>query len=183
MDQEIGKGKLLIAMPKLVDPNFRQAIVFLCEHGPEGSLGLVVNRPTEVDASALVNDLPSLAGAGRIYAGGPVGKNTMLILCRADEANTEPDILEDVFLAKDLDSLKAPGPLGLDGRMRCFLGYAGWAAGQLQEEVEAGAWTLVPGETELIFDPDPTMLWQDMMLRIGGECSMYSSMPRDPSMN
>ena len=67
MDQEIAKGKFLIALPILRDPNFRQTIVLLCEHGPDGSLGLVVNRPTGVEVSTLINDLPDLAGALSVF--------------------------------------------------------------------------------------------------------------------
>jgi putative transcriptional regulator len=183
MDQEIGKGKLLIATPMLVDPNFRQTIVLLCEHGPDGSLGLVVNRPTDVEVSTLVHDFPDLANSGQVYSGGPVGQNAMLVLCRGNEPSEERGILEDVFLAKDLEMLKFPEYLGPEGKIRCYLGYAGWAPGQLEAEVNAGAWHLIPGDPELIFDANPATLWQEMMARIGGECAIYANMPPDPSVN
>src|SRR5215471_2635820 len=96
IDREIAKGKFLIAMPVLNDPNFRQTVVLLCEHGPEGSLGLVVNRPTDLEVSNLLEDFPDLSaaslsagrtdfeGAGRLHTGGPVNQNGMLILCRRE---------------------------------------------------------------------------------------------------
>lgn len=183
MDREIEKGKILVAMPILVDPNFRQSMVLLCEHGPDGSLGLVINRPTEVDASTFVSEMPALAGAGRVYAGGPVGKNALLILCHGHETLEDRSILENVFLAKDLEMLKITGQIGPEGRVRCYLGYAGWAPGQLEAEITAGAWRLIPGDSSLIFDASPATLWQEMMAQIGGEWSIYATMPPDPSLN
>ncbi len=183
MDQEIEKGKLLIAMPMLVDPNFRQTVVLLCEHGPNGSLGLVINRPTEVDASTFVDELPDLEGAGQIFAGGPVGKDAMLILCHGHETLEDQSILKNVFLVKDLEMLKLTGQIGPEGRIRCFLGYAGWASGQLEAEITAGAWRMIPGDSGLIFDANPAVLWQEMMTQIGGEWSIYATMPPDPSLN
>jgi len=183
MEQEIEKGKLLIAMPMLIDPNFRQTVVLLCEHGPDGSLGLIANRPTDVEVSTLAQDFPELANAGRVYAGGPVGRNTMLVLCRGNETSEERGILKDIFLAKDLEMLKFPEHLGPEGKIRCYLGYAGWAPGQLEAEVNAGAWHLMPGDSGLIFDANLATLWQEMMARIGGECAIYATMPPDPGLN
>lgn len=180
--QEISKGKLLIAMPMLNDPNFRQTVVLLCEYGPDGALGLVVNRPTEAAVSTLIDDFPTLAGSGRVYAGGPVAKNGMLILCRG-EAPEGHTVLEGLSLAKDLESLKMPGALGPDGEIRCYLGYAGWAPGQLEAEIEAGAWSLLPADSTLIFDADPAALWPQLMRRLGPGWAFYSTMPSDPNLN
>jgi putative transcriptional regulator len=183
MDPEIAKGKLLIAMPTLRDPNFRQAIILLCEHSPDGSLGLSVNRPTNVAVSTRIEALPELAATGQVYAGGPVGKNGMLILCRGDATSEDRGILKDVFLAHDLDVLKFPWLYESAGEIRCFVGYAGWATGQLEAEVNAGAWRVLAGDSKLIFDANPAILWQEMMLQIGGECAIYASMPPDLSLN
>jgi putative transcriptional regulator len=183
MDQEIEKGKLLVAMPMLVDPNFRQTVVLLCEHGPNGSLGLVINRPSEVDASTFANELPDLEGAGQVFAGGPVGKDAMLILCHGHETLEDQSILKNVFLVNDLEMLKLTGQIGPEGRIRCYLGYAGWAPGQLEAEINAGAWRLTSGDPGLIFDANPSVLWQEMMAQIGGEWSIYATMPPDPGLN
>ncbi len=183
MASKIEKGKFLVSSPTLRDPNFWQTVILLCEHGPEGSLGVIINRPTEVEVSTAVNSLPNLGGVGRVYAGGPVQKSAMLILCYGNEPPEESTILKNVFLAKDLDMLKIPGLLGPEGKLRCFLGYAGWGQGQLEAELKAGAWELQPAESDLIFDADPSSLWQKMMHRMGGEWEIYSTMPPDPSLN
>ncbi len=146
-------------------------------------MGLVVNRPSELEVSALIQEFPALAQAGRVYAGGPVSKNALLFLCRGNAVEGTHNILEDVYLAKDLDMFKTPGLLNMDREIRCFLGYAGWAPGQLETEIKAGAWALMPSNSRLIFDADTTILWQDMMRRMGGQWSVYGFMPPDPSMN
>lgn len=183
MDQKISKGKILIAMPVLLDPNFRQTVVLLWDHGPEGSMGLVVNRPTELEVSTVINDFPMLADAGRLYAGGPVARNALLVLCRGKAIDEGQGILKDVFLAKDLEVLKTSGLWKSDEEIRCYLGYAGWAPGQLEAEVQSGAWRLIPGDSRLIFETDPAILWQEMIRRMGGPWTVYASMPPDPSMN
>jgi len=186
MDQEIAKGKFLIALPILRDPNFRQTIVLLCEHGPDGSLGLVVNRPTGVEVSTLINDLPDLAGAGLMHNGGPVDKNGMLILCHGEASSENHGILKDVFLITDLavlTVLKKTGGLEPNGRIRCYLGYAGWAPGQLEAEMRAGAWRLVAGDSRLIFNADPAAVWQETMHQLGGEWAIYALMPPDLNSN
>ncbi len=186
---QIGKGKLLIAMPTLNDPNFWQAVVLLCNYGPDGALGVVLNRPTEVSVSALIHDFPAFSGTDeRIYEGGPVAKNGMLVLCRG-EGSGENNIVGDISLAKNLESLKranpSPGSHSLKpySEIRCYLGYAGWMPGQLEAEVKTGSWRTLWADPTLVFDADPTVLWPQMMRRLGQEWAFYATMPSNPSMN
>jgi len=189
-NKQLSKGKLLVAMPVLRDPNFLQTVVLLCEHGPDGSLGVVVNRPTGIEVSSLINESSDfslgqtdLSGAGQIYNGGPVGRSGMLILYRGDAAPKGLGILKDVYLLTDLDALAIPERLGPDGKVRCYLGYAGWESGQLEAEIQSGAWRLMQGDSRLIFDTDPATVWQEMMRRMGRDWTIYASMPPDLSLN
>ena len=181
MDLKPERGLLLVAMPTLLDPNFRQTLVLLCEHGPEGSMGLVINRPTEVEVSALVDEFPALTQTGLVYSGGPVSRNAMLVLFRGEDLQEGHGILENVFLAKTLEVFRSSGFSDQD--VRCYLGYAGWGPGQLENEMKSGAWTVMPADAGMIFEPDPSLLWQEMMQRLGGDWSVYSSLPSDPSLN
>lgn len=183
MDQDIQKGQILIAMPTLADPNFRQTVVLVCEHGMEGTLGLILNRPTELEVSALLSEVPDLPGPKRVYTGGPVGKDGMLVLCRSRFNPNGHAILNDISLAKDLQVLKDPELLGPGGQIRCYLGYAGWGPGQLETELKAGAWHTIPGNSEIVFNADPSSVWQETMRKMGGEWSIYATMPPDPSQN
>ena len=183
MDREIAKGKLLIAMPILSDPNFRQTVVLLCEHGSDGSLGLVVNRPMDVEVSTLIENFPDLVDAGRVHSGGPVNQSGVLILCQREAETQSQGILKDVFLVTDLAELEKPGESESNKNVRCYLGYAGWAPGQLETEMQAGAWRLVPGDSRLIFNADPAAVWREMMHQMGKEWAIYASMPPDLSSN
>lgn len=180
---DISKGKLLVAMPKLNDPNFRQTVILLCEYSPDGALGVVLNRPTELAVSTLIDGFQGVSGGERVYAGGPVAKNGMLILCRSDLYCDGHSVFDGVFVPKDLEKIKAPGALGDYGEIRCYLGYAGWTAGQLETEMEEGAWEVLPSDSTLIFDADPSILWSQMMRRLGNKWAFYATMPLDPSMN
>lgn len=179
----IEKGKLLVAMPKLNDPNFRQTVILLCEYSSDGALGVVLNRPTELAVSTLIDGFQSVAGGETVYAGGPVAKDGMLILCRSDQLCDGHSVFDGVFVPKDLEKIKTPGALGDYGEIRCYLGYAGWGAGQLECELEEGSWMVLPSDSTLIFDADSSILWQQMMRRLGNKWAFYATMPLDPSMN
>ncbi|MFQ5597310.1 MAG: YqgE/AlgH family protein [Nitrospiria bacterium] len=179
----ITKGQLLIAMPKLDDPNFRQTVILLCEYSPDGALGVVLNRPTELAVSTLIDGFQEVTGGEKVFAGGPVSKNGMLILCRSERFCDGHSVFDGVFVPKDLEKIKSPGALGDLGEIRCFLGYAGWAPGQLEAELAEGSWKTLPSDSTLIFDADPSVLWPQMMRRLGKGWALYASMPIDPSMN
>lgn len=183
MNQPLRKGKLLVAMPALNDPHFMQAVVLLCNYGSEGALGVILNRPTEIAVSTLIHDFPALAGANRIYEGGPVAKNGMLVLCRGQGSNPDNEILQDISLAKDLDALKGMDATAPDMEVRCYLGYAGWVPGQLEAELHTGSWKTVPADATLIFETDPLLLWPRMIRELGPEYAFYATMPMNPGMN
>ncbi|MFQ5588296.1 MAG: YqgE/AlgH family protein [Nitrospiria bacterium] len=181
---KVSKGKLLVAMPKLNDPNFRQTVILLCEYGPDGALGVVLNRPTEMAVSMLMDGFQEEDGEKKVYVGGPVARNGMLILCRSEETPYDShSVFDGVFVPKDLEKIKTAGALGASGEVRCFLGYAGWAPGQLEDELSEGAWSLMPSDATLVFDADPSFLWAQMMRRLGDRWSFYATMPADPSLN
>jgi len=184
MKKNPARGQLLIALPTLLDPNFWQTVVLICEHGPEGSMGLVVNRPLEVEVSQLaLEEYPILTEAGKLSAGGPVGRDSLLILRRGSNLSEGHQIFHDVFLAQDFESFRNAGLLKEDEDIRCFSGYAGWIGGQLEQEIQSRAWELLDGDSTLVFDADPKVLWSEMIRRIGGEWARYADMSPDPSMN
>lgn len=182
MEKKFVKGTLLIAMPMLNDPNFCQTVVLICNDTPEGVLGLVLNRPTEVTVSTLIHDFPNLTGGERIYEGGPLAKNGMLVLCRGDN-DPEDNIIENISFAKDLEALQQLDANRLSTEIRCYLGYAGWKPGQLESEIKTGAWETVSANATLIFDADSTLLWPQLMRRLGKQWAFYATMPIDPTMN
>jgi putative transcriptional regulator len=184
-------GRLLVATPMLADPNFRRTVVLVVEHEPsEGTLGVVLNRPTEVSVGQVLEPWTDLAsGPSVVFTGGPVAPTSALALARA---NGDGDPLG--WRALDggpgmsrigLVDLEAP-PQVLAAEiasLRVFAGYAGWGSGQLESEIDEGAWYVLPGEPADPFIGDPQHLWQTVLRRQGGELAMVATFPDDPRLN
>jgi putative transcriptional regulator len=185
-ETQIIKGSFLIASPHLRDPNFRQTVVLMCEHGPGGSLGLVVNRRTE---HHIMEVLPQTTGlherAGLVYSGGPVQKDNLLILHKVGTAVPESQpIFDGVCLGGDLSALEEVSAEGeATDLVRVYMGYAGWAPGQLQFELSGGSWIVLPADLKLVFARDPHQMWASVMRSLGGSFTFYATMPPDPQAN
>jgi len=179
------EGQFLFASPQLVDANFAKAVVLMIQHNDEGALGVIVNRPTCKTVEELwgeVGDEPC-ESQRPIYLGGPVSGPLMSV--HTDRSLAELEILPGLFFAakkNHLDQLV----LGEDGRYKVFVGHAAWSPGQLEGEIEAGAWRTVPATAEYVFY-DGEGLWEQGFKRIG-ESLLQSILkikhvPEDPSMN
>lgn len=162
----IKKGVLLVAHPSLMDPNFQQTVVLVCEHGAEGTLGVIINRPTAVPLSEALPNVSVLKGTSYVlFAGGPVQPDGILMLFRVVEA---PDrlrkILERVYLGLNREILERvitdPQPTET---FRAYAGYAGWAPGQVEFEMAMGSWAVIPADPSSIFDKAPETLWAEMV--------------------
>ena len=177
------RGRLLIASPVLVDPNFHRTVVLIAEHTGEGAMGLVLNRPAETLVADAVPDLSELADSGApLYVGGPVAGDSVIVLAEFDEPS-----LAGVLLDDDLGFVGGGGDLAdvADGvrRARVFAGHSGWGPGQLEGELEQDSWIVEPPRREEIFSEDPEDLWAAVLRRKGREYALLSTMPPDPSVN
>lgn len=170
------RGQLLIAAPQLVD-HFRRAVVLVVEHTEEGAMGLVLNRPTETTVKEAVPALGELAGEeALIRSGGPVAPDAVLVLGDFEDPKQAGTAVTGTLGLVDPE---APEPLLR--RARVFAGYAGWAPGQLDAELEQGAWITAPVASDDPFaDGD---LWPDVLTRLGGSFALMATMPVDPSLN
>jgi putative transcriptional regulator len=185
MDAESLRGTLLIAAPSLVDPNFARAVVLVAEHGEDGAMGLVLNRPTEVvvaDAVPMLADLVDEdddAGAV-VFEGGPVQPHAVVALAEFDDPAEAAVVAfgRIGFLRADAD----PDEVGL-GRARVFAGYAGWGPGQLEGELAQESWILEPAQETDVFGQAPADLWRQVLRRKGGAFAMLAFLPDDPAMN
>lgn len=188
-------GRLLVATPALADPNFDRAVVLLLDHDEEGSLGVVLNRPTPVDVGDILEPWAELAGEpGVVFQGGPVSLDAALgvgvVPGERHRAGLTPD--EDgplgwrrVYGAIGLVDLEAPPELLAAelGSLRIFAGYAGWGPGQLEDELSEGAWYVVDSEPGDVSAPDPKGLWRSVLRRQRGKLAMLATYPDDPSLN
>jgi putative transcriptional regulator len=186
MHTSLGKGVFLVAAPSLRDPNFRQTVVLLCEHGPEGALGVVVNRPTAMLISEALPDIPVLEGQRHVlFSGGPVQPNQVLILYRlAHEPVDTHHVFNGVYLGGDLSMLERviTKPVGAEA-FRAFVGYSGWGPGQLESEMKTGSWITLPADSSVVFQKDPLSIWPDILRSLGKPYDLYAEMPADPTLN
>jgi putative transcriptional regulator len=191
MEDESLSGRLLAATPMLGDPNFRRTVVLIVEDDPEeGTLGVVLNRPTEVPLDQVLDSWTPLAsGPPVVFRGGPISPNSALALAIATD-NAEPlgwrSLTGSPLMSRlGLVDLGAPPELLADGisSMRVFAGYAGWAAGQLRDEIDEGAWYVLPGEPADAFVADPERLWPTVLRRQGGDLAMVATFPDEPVWN
>lgn len=186
MTLELGKGIFLVAAPRLRDPNFRQSVVLLCEHGPEGALGVIVNRPTAMSISEALPQVPIMEGEGHVlYAGGPVQTNQVMLLYRGEQLpENSHHVFDGVCLGGDVGVVeRILTGIGKGGAFRAYLGYSGWGPGQLEAEMKTGSWITLPADSTIVFEKDPGLVWQEILLTLGEQYRHYAEMPFDPSCN
>lgn len=165
----VAKGALLVASPSLEDPNFRQAVVLVVEHGPEGTVGLILNRSTNVLLSKALPDITVLKGTSyRLFAGGPVEPTRFLLLFRLKEPPADArSVFDGVYLGRTPKALERIITQAKPTEtFRAFAGFSTWAPGQLEAEMRLGAWAILPPDSSSIFDKDPATLWQDCLSRL-----------------
>jgi putative transcriptional regulator len=155
-------GLLLYASPGVADPRFAKTVVLLVEHGTEGSLGLVVNRPTDQRVHAAL-DLKQGTDADVFLSwGGPVQPEAVLALLQSPRASPRArTIVAGVHITSDIDEVRAAlARPDAPRRVRVFSGYAGWSPGQLAAEVRRGSWVLDRADAATVFSPEPSRMWE-----------------------
>jgi putative transcriptional regulator len=186
----------LIASPTLQDPNFARTVVLICEHSEQGSMGLVVNRPSAVALSeALAGVAPPPLPEARLFLGGPVQRQALLVLHRIPTAVPgAQDVAFGISIGGDMRELLAalaeasahggeaaahPAP----AEIRFYAGYAGWGAGQLAAELESGSWITCPGTAAHVFASDCEALWERVLRELGPDYARLITVPLDPRVN
>ena len=181
-------GRLLVATPLLADPNFRRAVVLIVEHeAVEGTLGIVLNRPTTIGVGQVLEQWTELAtDPSVVFRGGPVAPNSALALALVP-GKDEPVGWRALDGAPSLARL---GLLDLDAPPRLLAPaiqslrvYAGWSPGQLEAEIDEGAWYVVSAEPGDVFAGDPDRLWRDVLHRQEGDLAFLATYPDDPGLN
>lgn len=187
------KGSFLIAGPGLTDSNFARTVVYMVEHNAEGAFGLVINRPDKLnllelcqrifdDPSGLKNE--ELLSSLPVFSGGPVQTSSVFFLHTQSDHGEQP-VEPGVYLGNQADNLHAIlADLTVDAaaQFRIFCGYAGWAPGQLENELKAGGWLVRPATVDEIFGPDSS-LWSKLVQSFGGDLGILGLMPPEPGLN
>jgi putative transcriptional regulator len=168
-ESRLAKGKLLVSSEELRDPNFGESVVLLLDYNEHGAKGVIINRATHIKISELLPKVESLKQRGdTIYEGGPVARDEIMMLVRASE---EPEdsrpVFRGIYLSKSAELLKRLVAESTEAkpRFRVYSGYAGWGPGQLDAEVEIGAWHIFPATAAIVFSPQPEDLWRQFIRR------------------
>ena len=184
-------GQLVVATPSLLDPNLSRTVVLLLQADEEdGALGLVLNRPTGTEVAEVLPDWAPLGGSPPVvFSGGPVQPNAAICLGHGRAGGPQVgafSVLEGVpgtsLGTVDLDS-EPQALVPAVSEVRVFAGYAGWAAGQLEAEVEEGAWFVLDALPADAFSAAPDRLWASVLKRQGPPIAFAAIYPEDPSLN
>lgn len=178
-------GRLLVATPALDDPNFDRVVILVLDHDEDGALGVVLNRASTVPVGeALAGWVDLAATPPVVFGGGPVEPTAIVALGRAVDGaliDGTTTVLERIQLVDlDTDPVMAAGDLE---RVRVFAGYAGWAPGQLEDEIVQGAWFAVDARAGDVFTDAPDRLWHQVLRRQPDELKLLATFPDDPAMN
>jgi putative transcriptional regulator len=174
------KGKLLVASPRLVDPNFYRTVVFLFEHGEDGALGTVLNRPTpEVAADHLPDWRDLITEPAVVFVGGPVRNEVAVGVAEFEDQEADGGLFAGIGF---IDLSEPPEPGNPPQRIRVFSGYSGWDSGQLEVELAVDSWFIVDAIADDIFG-DPDNLWSRVLERQPGHLKLYARFPDDLSLN
>ena len=183
------EGQMLVAMPGMRDERFARAVIYLCAHSPEGAMGIIVNQPASnikftdllVQLDVIPQEerihLPRSAGGVKVLKGGPVETGRGFVLHSSDffiQDSTLP-IDDGICLTATLDILKAIAAGGGPANALLALGYAGWAPGQLENEIQQNGWLHCPADSALVFDADAGAKYDLALRKIGIDPGMLSS--------
>jgi putative transcriptional regulator len=181
-------GRLLVASPRLGDPNFERSVVLLLDHGPDGALGVVLNRPTGLPVDEILDvwrDQALAAPPGVVFRGGPVSPDAVIGLARTEVVDVDDSLWRLVLDGVGTVDLAVPPdeqPVPVAG-VRMFAGYSGWSPDQLEDELAEGAWIVLDAVVADVFTAEADALWHDVLQRQGGKLALLAAYPPHPSVN
>ena len=175
------KSQLLIAMPTLQDPNFSRTVTYMCEHGEHGAMGIVVNRPTELKLADVLRHMEIEGGLGEagdqiVYLGGPVEEERGFVLhTHTDPWDSTLPVTAEISVTTSRDILEAMARGEGPAHTLVALGYAGWGAGQLENELQENAWLSGPADNSILFNMPAEDRWEAAARLLGVDVNLLSS--------
>jgi len=183
MNEIPNAGKVLIAEPFLGDPNFERSVVLICEHNKEGSFGLVLNNVSKNTIADVVDDIYV---EFPLFIGGPVEQNTLHFVHRLGHLIEDSiDLGNGIFWSGDFESIKSLLSIGTikSEDIRFFIGYSGWGAGQLGNELAQNTWFVSDINSDVLFEEYTNQFWRTVLKRMGGDYKVLANYPVDPRLN
>ncbi|MFM2136851.1 MAG: hypothetical protein RL021_2251 [Bacteroidota bacterium] len=181
---EPGVGRLLISEPFLMDSFFKRTVILLGEHGEDGSVGFILNKPTDLSLNDALEDFPPFETP--LYFGGPVQTDTIHFLhTLGPRLEGSKEIMPGIYWGGSLDMLKLLIETRQVNRdhIRFFAGYSGWEPHQLEDELKGRTWLVSKGKMEIAFSENPEGLWGEVLRSMGSEYAILANFPENPSLN
>lgn len=179
------RGKVLISEPFLYDEMFGRSVILLVDHSPDGTMGLVLNKPLPLLLNDLLNEFKDTADIP-IYTGGPLSTDTLFYLHTLPDVEGSLQIGKGFYLNGNFDAIRRYILQGNDiaGKVRFFLGYSGWEHGQLSREIEENTWLIGTAEIpSLMNEKGSAELWKSTLGQLGGKYEVWSRFPQIPTLN
>jgi len=178
------RGRLVVASPAMLDPNFVRTGVLLIEHGEEGALGVVLNRATDMPVG---DPLPAwhdhAADPAVVFLGGPVQRSSAICLGRSATTTRSPGWAPVFDGIGTVDLNESPAEVPGVAEVRVFAGHAGWGPLQLEDEMDEGAWVVCDAQPDDVLDGHPGLMWERIVERQPGVVSLLTRFPPDPDLN
>ncbi|MEO0312210.1 MAG: hypothetical protein RIQ89_1867 [Bacteroidota bacterium] len=181
---EPGVGRILVSEPFLLDSYFKRSVILLGEHSQEGTIGFILNKPTDLQLNDALEDFPPFNVP--LYFGGPVQTDTIHFLHTiGHRLEGSKEILPGIFWGGSLDMLKLLIETNQVSKsaIRFFAGYSGWEPDQLHEELIGKTWLISKGKAEFAFNEHPDELWGEVLKSMGSNYAVLANFPEDPSLN
>lgn len=178
------KGKILISEPFLADYYFKRSVVLLAEHNEDGTFGLILNKPVNMDFNEVIKDFPFFEAP--VFLGGPVKTDSLFFIHTLGKIIDDSlEIMEGLYWGGDIEMVKELITINriAPNEIRFFAGYSGWVSQQLQGELDRNSWVVSTIRPELVMNSDPETLWSNALTDLGGEYSHWINFPSDPGMN
>jgi len=178
------KGKILISEPFLIDYYFKRSVVLLAEHNEDGSFGLILNKPVELQLSDIVKDFPSFDTP--IYLGGPVKTDSLYFIhTLGNEIDDSMEISEGLFWGGDIEVVKELITIGKIGteEIKFFVGYSGWVSKQLDGELARNSWLVANMNANDVMHSNPDKMWKKTLKTLGKDYEYWTNFPSDPTLN
>ncbi len=176
------ENHFLIAMPTLHDPFFRRTVTYICEHSPEGAMGLIINHPIDINVGELLSKIDidtsgnNKAFPNAVYSGGPVQTDRGFVLHSPQHGwNSSLQLSEQIMVTTSKDILEAIAGDNSPDKFIITLGYSGWTAGQLEQELSQNSWLTIPADPDLLFDTPAHLRWEKAAERLGVDMRQISS--------
>lgn len=182
--EEVSSGKILLAEPFMLDPNFKRSAVLLCEHNKDGSVGFIINKPLNMRIDELIDGFPEFDS--EVMFGGPVQTDTIHYIHNVGDLLEESvKVADGIYWGGNFEKLKflISSNLILPHNIRFFVGYSGWSEGQLKDEMGYGSWVLAEMDANYLFKLEPAKVWNQVMYNKGDTFAVIAQMPESNNWN